>query len=80
MGQGTFSELVEQVDNPTFAIDGDYWNYKLNQRFVVRNGEVINEPDYTSSRDYCIITKFGTMNTYHHKSITDITKLKNGAW
>ena len=80
MGQGTFSELVEEAGNPIFAIDGDYWNYKLNQRFVVRNGEIINEPDYTSSRDYCIITKFGTMNTYHHKSITDITKLKNGAW
>ncbi len=46
----------------------------------MRNGEIINEPDYTSSRDYCIITKFGTMNTYHHKSITDITKLKNSAW
>lgn len=80
MGEGTFSELVEQAGNPTFAIDGDYWNYKLNQRFVVRNGEVINEPDYESSRDYCIITKFGTMNTYHHKTINDIIKLKNSAW
>lgn len=71
---------MREAGNPIVAINGDYWNYQINQRYVIRNGEILNEPLFNSSRDYCVINKFGEMDTYHHTTITDISQLKNSAW
>ena len=80
-GSGTFSELVAQAQTHEegkiiLAINGDYWNYKPQERLIVRNGELLSTLEYQSNRDYCVIYKAGVMKTYSY-DIDDPESLTN---
>ena len=78
----TIGNLIEKVkdEEPLLALNGDFWNYQLEQKVIVRNGEVLSDTVSVPVRDYCVIYGGGTMVTYHHDAIKDVSLLTKNAW
>lgn len=78
----TISGLVSKVEDedPLLAINGDFWNHRLDDKIIVRNGEVLSDEVKYDIRDYCVIYNGGTMVTYHHGDIEDLSILTKNAW
>lgn len=61
--KATAMENLLAVENPLFAVSGDYYSTgTATKEVIVRNGEVIRYKDYIS-RDICVLYWDGTMET-----------------
>lgn len=77
--KGTMSELAKNV-NALVAINGDYWNYDVDQKIVLRNGDLKRELKSKSVRDYCVIYNNGIMQCFKHQNLTKPEYLYKNAW
>ena len=79
-GKGVMATHAKDA-NALVAINGDWWNYDIDTKIIVRNGVLKHEwSGKKHTRDYCVIYNNGTMQTYKHQNVTHPEYLYNNAW